>query len=171
MKRDPLTGTYNRGAFDTSIKQAMSLHCVLGQPVMVIMIDLDRFKEVNDRYGHATGDAVLCAVGECLERSFIRKNDLVARYGGDEFAVILTDTTMEVALRLVERFLERVNAIDMPEFDSTFSVSCSAGIAEIHASDSVDDVVRRADRALYEAKAAGRNVARSVHFPSGPESR
>ncbi len=159
MKRDPLTDAYNRGAFDTAIEQSLNLHFVLNHPVTLIMIDLDNFKQVNDRHGHATGDAVLRAVSECLERSFIRKDDLVARYGGDEFAVILNDTSADNATRLIGRFLEQVGEISLEEADDGLQVSCSAGYTEIHAEDTIKSLIKRADAALYEAKAAGRNAA------------
>ena len=160
MKRDALTDAYNRGAFDTAIEQSLNLHFVLNQPVTLVMIDLDRFKEVNDNYGHAAGDAVLRAVSECLERTFIRKGDLVARYGGDEFAVILNDTSADNATRLIERFLQQASEISLEDADDGLQVSCSAGYTEIHTDDSVESLVKRADSALYAAKAAGRNAAR-----------
>ena len=160
MKRDALTDAYNRGAFDTAIEQSLNLHFVLNQPVTLVMIDLDRFKEVNDNYGHAAGDAVLRAVSECLERTFIRRGDLVARYGGDEFAVILNDTSADNATRLIERFLQQASEISLEDADDGLQVSCSAGYTEIHTDDSVESLVKRADSALYAAKAAGRNAAR-----------
>ena len=160
MKRDALTDAYNRGAFDTAIEQSLNLHFVLNQPVTLVMIDLDNFKQVNDTYGHAAGDAVLRGVSECLERTFIRKSDLVARYGGDEFAVILNDTSADNATRLIERFLEQAGEISLEDSDDGPRVSCSAGYTEIHTDDDVERLIKRADGALYEAKAAGRNVAR-----------
>ena len=160
MKRDPLTDAYNRGAFDTAIEQSLNMHFILNQPVTLVLIDLDNFKGVNDNFGHAAGDAVLRDVGECLERAFIRKGDLVARYGGDEFAVILNDTSAANSARLIERFLENANKIKINDAPEGTRVSCSAGYTEIHDSDSVESVIKRADRALYAAKKAGRNIAK-----------
>jgi len=160
MKRDPLTDAYNRGAFDQAIEQSLNMHFILHQPVTLVMIDLDNFKGVNDSFGHAAGDAVLRDVGECLERAFIRKNDLVARYGGDEFAVILTDTSAANSTRLIERFLEKASQIEVNDAPDGTRIACSAGYTEIHESDTVESLIKRADRALYAAKSAGRNTAR-----------
>ena len=170
MKRDPLTDAYNRGAFDTAIEQSLNLHFVLNQPVTLVMIDLDNFKQVNDNYGHAAGDAVLCTVSECLERSFIRKGDLVARYGGDEFAVILNDTSAANSTRLIERFLQQAAEISIPDTSDELGVSCSAGYTEVHSGDSVASLIKRADSALYEAKAAGKNAARLILHTDEQES-
>ena len=160
MKRDALTDAYNRVGFDQAIEQSLNMHFILNQPVTLVMIDLDNFKQVNDRYGHAAGDEVLRALGECLARAFIRKGDMVARYGGDEFAVILNDTSAENSARLIERFLHSANAIRVSGAEAAAPVSCSAGYTQIHASDTVSSLIERADRALYQAKAAGRNTAR-----------
>ncbi|MGI9271280.1 MAG: diguanylate cyclase [Woeseiaceae bacterium] len=159
MKRDALTDAFNRGAFDTAIEQSVNLHAILDQPVTLVMVDLDNFKQVNDGYGHAAGDKVLRAVSECLERSFIRKGDLVARYGGDEFAVILNDTMAKDSTKLVERFLQLVSSIQIDESTPELSISCSAGYTELRDDDQIETLIERADRALYEAKAAGRNKA------------
>ena len=161
MKRDALTEAYNRGAFDSAILSSLNMHFVLQQPVTVLMIDLDNFKTINDSYGHNVGDVALRAVGESLARSFIRKNDLIARYGGDEFAVILTDTSAEQAGPLVERFMNYVREISVA--NGEVSLSCSVGYTEITDSDTVESLVARADSGLYEAKAQGRN--RAVHVP------
>ena len=164
MKRDPLTDAYNRGAFDSSITQSINMHFVLKQPVTLIMIDLDNFKAVNDTYGHAAGDEVLRATGECLARSFIRKGDLVARYGGDEFAVILNDTAAEHCHQLIERFLKYMGEVRIPYASEDEKVSCSAGYTEISKTDTVECLIKRADQALYQAKAQGRN--RAIFLPN-----
>ncbi|MBT8100714.1 MAG: GGDEF domain-containing protein [Gammaproteobacteria bacterium] len=169
MKRDPLTDAYNRGAFDSAIEQSLNMHFILNQPVTLIMIDLDKFKAVNDNFGHAAGDAVLKAVAEKLERTFIRKNDLVARYGGDEFAVILNDTSADNAVRLIERFLAEAQNISIEQAPGETLVSCSAGFTEIHETDTVTSLSARADKALYTAKAAGRNTARRLLIDEAAE--
>jgi len=145
------------------------MHFILNQPITVVMIDLDNFKQVNDTYGHAAGDEVLRAVGECLARAFIRKSDLVARYGGDEFVVILNDTSAENATKVIERFLRQVNEIKIPYAPDGTRMSCSAGFTEIQDDDTVETLMGRADRALYQAKAAGRNVAKFM--PGSPEQK
>ena len=164
MKRDALTDAYNRGAFDAAITQSLNMHFILNQPVTLIMIDLDNFKAINDTYGHAAGDEVLRAVGECLARAFIRKSDLVARYGGDEFAVILQDTSAKNSVNLIERFMDYVKKVTIPYASSDERVSCSAGYTEIHEADSVESLIHRADKALYKAKAEGRNKASFLPF-------
>lgn len=164
MRRDALTDAYNRGAFDKAIAQSINMHFILNQPITLVMIDLDNFKQVNDTYGHAAGDEVLRMVGEAMARSFIRKSDLVARYGGDEFAVILNDTSADNCASLIDRFLERAAEIKVPYSSDDVTISCSAGYTEIHESDSIETLITRADRALYQAKADGRNRAVYVEY-------
>lgn len=159
MKRDSLTDAYNRGAFDSAIVQSLNVHFILQQPVTLLMIDVDHFKRINDTHGHPAGDAVLKAAGECLARSFIRKNDIIARYGGDEFAVILTDTSAKQAGSLIERFLQHARGIVVPDSGGRSTVSCSIGCTEVVDDDTVASVVSRADQALYRAKAAGRDCS------------
>ncbi len=163
MKRDSLTESFNRGAFDTAILQSLNLHFVLQQPVTLLMIDLDAFKNINDSFGHAAGDDVLRAVSDCLARSFIRKNDMIARYGGDEFAVILTDTSAKHAASLIDRFLDMVRGIHFSDFPD-INVSCSVGYTEVMLDDTVKSVISRADLALYKAKSDGRD--RSEYLPA-----
>jgi diguanylate cyclase len=157
MKRDPLTEAFNRGAFDAAILQSLNMHFILRVPVTILMIDLDDFKAINDTHGHAAGDEVLRSVSECLARTFIRKNDIVARYGGDEFAVILSDTSAAQSAPLIDRFLEHVRNITIVQTDEDHEVRCSVGYTEVADDDTVEDLMTRADRALYAAKSAGRD--------------
>ena len=157
MKRDSLTEAFNRGAFDAAILQSLNMHFILQIPVTLLMIDLDEFKTINDTYGHAAGDEVLRSVSECLARAFIRKNDIVARYGGDEFAVILSDTSAAQSAPLIERFLNQVRNVTIPYANGSLKVSCSVGYTEVANDDTVEHLINRADRALYAAKSAGRD--------------
>jgi len=160
MKRDPLTDAYNRRGFDSAIALSLNMHFILSHPITLVMIDVDNFKQVNDTYGHAAGDEVLRGIGEALARAFIRKSDLVARYGGDEFAVILNDTSAENSVKLIQRFLLYVHGIQVPYASADTRISCSAGYTEIHDNDTVETLIKRADRALYQAKADGRDKAK-----------
>ncbi|MGB5336493.1 MAG: diguanylate cyclase [Woeseiaceae bacterium] len=165
MKRDALTDAFNRGAFDAAITQSVNMHFIMKQPVSLVMVDLDNFKQINDTYGHTAGDEVLRSVGDCLARSFIRKSDFVARYGGDEFAVILTDTPARHCETLIQRFLEQARKIEIASVPDAALVACSAGYTEIADGDTVATFIKRADEALYTAKNGGRNHA--VFLPAG----
>jgi diguanylate cyclase (GGDEF)-like protein len=128
------------------------------KPVALVMIDVDHFKDFNDRYGHPTGDEALCAVARVLEGSS-RSHDVVARYGGEEFAVILPETQIEGATRYAEKILAGVCATPLgPGGEARLSIS--AGIAASGADvASPMDLVARADKRLYRAKHEGRNRA------------
>ncbi len=164
MKRDSLTDAFNRGAFDSAIEQSLNMHFVLQQPVTLLMIDLDKFKEINDEHGHSCGDQVLKAMGECLARAFIRKSDLVARYGGDEFAVILNETSAANAEKVIDRFVASVGKIAVPTSDGEVSITCSVGYTELHDRDTVEHAINRADRGLYSVKSRGGNGSEYVPF-------
>ena len=164
MQRDSLTDAFNRGAFDKAIQRNVNMHHVLQQPITLLLIDIDHFKTVNDKFGHAAGDEALRKLGDCMARSFIRKSDFVARYGGDEFAVILPDTCATHAAKLVESLLRRAEAIRLNSGPDEALVTCSIGYTEIVDEDTVDTLLARADEALYKAKSAGRNRAEFLEF-------
>ncbi|MBD7983750.1 diguanylate cyclase [Sporosarcina sp. Sa2YVA2] len=151
---DGLTGIGNRRYFDDCLHEFSSISERTGLNHTLVMVDIDYFKKVNDRYGHMAGDKVLRKFGEML-RNVRRDGDKVFRYGGEEFAVILANTNVEEADELVKRFRNRFNDLVFDLENDTFSVTFSAGIAE-YRGDS-NKMILTADRALYEAKRTGRN--------------
>lgn len=139
--RDTLTGVLTRAAFDVRARQRAES----GHPAVLVLLDLDHFKKINDTHGHAAGDRVLTSTGALLRRH-LRQNDVVARYGGEEFAILLEEVSIADAVALCERLLA--------EMSSTVQVTFSAGVALLDGS--FDESFRRADAALYEAKRLGR---------------
>jgi diguanylate cyclase (GGDEF)-like protein len=161
MSLDALTGIANRRAFDQRLAYEVA-RAVAGATFSVVMIDIDHFKAVNDRFGHPTGDAVLRWLGERLEQA-ARRGDFVARYGGEEFVAILPDATTTNAAAWAERLRtairsERPPGVDMP-------ITASLGVAGWAAGETGQAVVDRADRGLYVAKEGGRDRVAVVHEP------
>jgi diguanylate cyclase (GGDEF)-like protein len=153
---DGLTGLSNRVTSEEALKQLAALSDRFSEPLSVVMIDVDRFKLVNDTHGHAAGDSVLRCVGEYLRREF-RGNDVVGRWGGEEFIVGMYGMTRANAVRRLTDMHERFSQEDFRSAESTFQVTFSAGVAEypLDGSDT-DAACHAADGALYRAKAAGR---------------
>ena len=154
---DPLTRLYNRKAFDTFLARTVELSHAFAQPACLLLVDLDRFKPINDTFGHQTGDSVLSKLADVLSRIFLRKNDLVARYGGDELAVVLRETSARDGGTLAERLLRAVRAIRLEREGTSFGLTVSIGIAELGVEENAEDWLARADRALYKAKNNGRD--------------
>lgn len=153
--RDPLTGLRNRRGFLDSSERVL-----IGEGNSVLaMIDIDHFKSVNDRFGHAAGDALLRAVGQRLERG-LRHSDMAARWGGEEFVVLLPNTQLDEARLVMERLRANV-ALDPllgPESTgNTWPVTFSCGLATLRSFAQLGDAAHRADAALYAAKSNGRN--------------
>ena len=157
MVRDSLTGLFNHTATKQFLESAVANARRISRTVCFAMIDLDNFKAVNDTYGHPVGDQVLLALSRVL-RQQLRQNDLVGRFGGEEFAVVLLDTTLDKAQSILDTLREDFSSIKFWANDSEFSVTFSAGVAEFPACDSADDLCEQADKALYVAKRKGRNV-------------
>jgi diguanylate cyclase (GGDEF)-like protein len=156
---DPLTGLHNRRYLMDRLLQEMTRSDRHGEPLAFAMIDLDGFKPVNDQFGHVLGDKVLRAVGGAISKS-VRVSDIAARYGGDEFAVILPQTPAEGAMRVCERLLRNISEILLQdETGRTFRVTASLGLAYYPADDveTPEDLVHSADGALYGAKRSGKN--------------
>jgi diguanylate cyclase len=154
---DSLTGLVNRKAFDLELTRNIELHAMLGQPACLLLVDVDRFKSVNDRYGHQVGDAVLQQVAQAHVRTFIRRCDVVSRWGGDEFAIIVPETGTDGAERLAERLRQASQSVEQIVPDMEEPPTLSIGIAELVLGDDAASWVRRADEALYAAKESGRD--------------
>ena len=154
---DQLTQLQNRRAFDAALERNVALATVMQRPVSLVMVDVDRFKLVNDNFGHPFGDCVLKAIADALSRSFRRRCDVVARYGGEEFAVLLGETTQAEANMLTTRLLHAVRALRINKGEQEISVTVSAGVGELRKGENGEELVARCDRALYEAKVSGRD--------------
>jgi len=155
---DPLTGLYNRRYLVERLGQEMNRVDRYGGTLALAMIDLDGFKPVNDRYGHVFGDRLLRAVAAEIARS-LRTPDVAARYGGDEFAVILPQTQPEGALRVCERIRKAVEQLALSAGDGSVSVTATLGVSDYPADgvSTAEELIQAADEALYGAKRAGRN--------------
>ena len=153
---DPLTLLHNRRHVDTRLPAEIQRARRSGRPLSVVMLDLDHFKKINDTYGHETGDTVLCAVSDRM-RAASRASDVLARIGGEEFLAILPDTRLGQAVKVAERIRRAVCASPVETHAGAVEVTVSAGIAPLKPDDNPKSLLRRADRALYAAKRAGRN--------------
>jgi diguanylate cyclase len=157
---DPLTRVPNRKAFDEYLARTVEMYKAFAQPMSLLIVDVDHFKEVNDSQGHMSGDELLRKIADALVTVFLRKTDFVARLGGDEFAIILRETNQADAHVLAERVLTRIHAIPLvqaPEPGKKATATVSIGLSQIISPDDEKTWLERADRALYQAKQAGRD--------------
>jgi diguanylate cyclase (GGDEF)-like protein/PAS domain S-box-containing protein len=154
---DPLTGVSNRRLFfDRGAKEFARSHRH-GLPLALIMLDIDHFKAINDTYGHTCGDIVLQTMAaQCME--ILRAEDLFGRLGGEEFAALLTHTDLQGAQRTAGRLLDALAGLEVPCEENVIRFTVSIGVAVLESSDaSIEDILLRADNAMYRAKRAGRN--------------
>ena len=152
---DPLTGAQNRAAMNMALTREVELAKRQGTGLSVIMFDADHFKKINDTHGHSHGDEVLKALSH-IAQDTIRQSDVLYRYGGEEFLVILSQTDVAGAAHLADRMREHVAALDTINGKKS-SVTISLGVTTMNEKDSCQTLFDRADKALYQAKSAGRN--------------
>ena len=158
---DPLTGLYNPRHFNEAAEAEVERTCRYGHPLSAIMLDIDHFKRVNDTYGHTVGDHLLQGVAESL-RQELRGVDVMGRYGGDEFAVLLPETDLAVAEQVAERLRRRIAQRRLNTDKGPTSVTASLGVTAVDCENpTLETLLSRADKALYVAKRRGRNQVRT----------
>jgi diguanylate cyclase len=156
---DPLTAIANRKAFDHDLQAAIADSRTSGDPVALLMCDIDLFKSFNDTWGHQTGDQVLRLVASCLSEN-VKGRDTAARYGGEEFAVIVRKATVDAAANLANQIRVHVagkKLVKKSTGDVLGAITISIGVAELKSDESSAELIQRADACLYRAKRAGRN--------------
>lgn len=157
---DSLTGISNRRLLTEQLDQEVARACRYGEPLSALLIDVDRFKQVNDSHGHQMGDLVLTGIADLFRRR-VRKADCVGRWGGEEFMVICPNTPSAEAVVLAEEIRQAVAAL---EFPLVGRITCSIGVAEYCAGEAPEKMVARADQALYGAKTLGRDHVQFAEF-------
>lgn len=155
--RDPLTGLFNRRTFDKEISRRLDRVAAEFDTLGLLMVDIDHFKLVNDRFGHLSGDSVLREVSDMLVRTCFRKDDLVARFGGEEFAILLNGVARDDLRSIGERLRGRVESTPVQVDQGEVRVTVSVGAAVARGLDTPESLIERADAALYQAKEEGRN--------------
>ncbi|MGZ8160761.1 MAG: GGDEF domain-containing protein [Methylobacter sp.] len=153
---DPLTQTHNRASFNDSINREMSLAVRNAKNLSLIFFDIDHFKAVNDTYGHGCGDLTLASSAKLIKES-LRDSDMVFRYGGEEFVILLSDTDANGAELLAERIRTSIERHTIAYGMTTIKVTASLGVSTLRADDAAESFIKRADDAMYTAKNNGRN--------------
>jgi len=153
---DPMTGLLNRQAFGIVFRQAVVEQSRRGGPMSVMLLDIDRFKQINDTFGHVTGDQVICHVADHLRRG-LREMDVISRWGGDEFFILLKHCPAERAREIAEGLCRIIRTSPLQDDPKPCALTVSIGVAGYRTGESISDVFARADKGLYAAKASGRN--------------
>lgn len=153
---DKLTGAANRQVFEEYFHQALDKANLSQTPISVLLVDIDHFKKVNDSYGHSIGDLVLKTVTNLL-RSQLKQQDILCRWGGEEFLVLLPEMDLSHAAELAERFRDSISQRELKVNGVHIAITVSIGVAEYQKLEPAEDLIKRADLALYQAKEAGRN--------------
>ncbi len=153
---DPLTQVQNRAAFNDAIQREYSLSKRNQQPLSLIFVDIDHFKHINDNHGHGCGDFALSSIAHWITDS-IRGSDIVFRYGGEEFVILLSDTGLKEATLIAERIRQTIARHTLAYEMKTINLTASLGVSTLLGDESTDDLIARADQAMYQAKKQGRN--------------
>ncbi len=153
---DPLTQTHNRAAFNDSIKREMSLATRNAKSLSLIFFDIDHFKTINDTHGHDCGDTTLAFGAKWIKES-LRNSDIIFRYGGEEFVILLSDTDANGAELLAERIRTSVESHTIAYGMETIKITASLGVSTLRKNDTIESFIQRADKAMYIAKSKGRN--------------
>ena len=159
--RDSLTGIYNRYYFDKKLAEEVDRCQRYQHPLSIALIDIDGFKEINDTYGHQSGDHVLVSIADTVHKS-IRKHDIFARWGGDEFVVLMPQTPLTDAATAAEKLRKKIETIQYAEIES--AVSASFGVVEFLQGEAEESCFRRVDYALFQSKNAGRNCVTAISW-------
>jgi diguanylate cyclase (GGDEF)-like protein len=157
---DPLTGLHNRRHFFQIAGQEIERSLRYGHPLTAIMIDIDHFKQVNDTCGHIDGDQVLRSLAMCLQQN-TRQVDILCRYGGEEFILLLAETGIDQALQTAERIRQQIETMPIIIGGTEIRITASLGLAEMRYAENLEQLLRHADQAMYAAKRAGRNRIRT----------
>ena len=152
--KDPLTGVLNHGEIETQLNNAIARRENGGDPISVMMLDLDKFKEVNDNYGHSVGDTTLKQFAKILVEAASEEKALVGRWGGEEFVIICRDKDGDAAVKMAESLREKVAAFQFPDI---YHITCSIGVTELKVGDDFKGAFDRLDKAMYASKHNGRN--------------
>jgi len=153
---DPLTGLYNRLAYDERIKQEFARAKRYGKPLSLAVLDIDRFKRINDSYGHKAGDKALKIIAERVRKN-LRETDFLARYGGEEFVIVMPETALDDGLVAVEKLRKDVSQSHFHYQGTGVNITVSVGLAQMREDDGPETLFQRADHALYTAKESGRD--------------
>jgi len=151
---DPLTGIYNRAKFDEEIKRWYEISRRYNTPLSLIIFDFDDFKRINDRYGHLEGDHILTECVNVIKKG-IRITDIFARWGGEEFVILLPNTNKEYAVEMTERLRSMISSHC---FSGVENLTCSFGVAGLEKNDTAETLIKKADKLLYRAKRLGKNT-------------
>jgi two-component system, cell cycle response regulator len=153
---DGLTGMHNRRYFDDAMNEYLEQFRKIDKPIGLMILDLDHFKKVNDTYGHDVGDEVLRQIARCLQE-FTRYHDVVARLGGEEFAVVAPNMSRESLFKLAERIRYAISSLNIKSGNVTLRVTMSIGLTIWDQKETAEQLYKRADMQLYQAKRSGRN--------------
>lgn len=160
---DPLTQTNNRAAFNDTLKREIKLAQRNSSHLSLIFFDIDHFKAINDDYGHDCGDLALSSAANCIKDA-VRGSDIVFRYGGEEFVILLSDTDLEGAKLMAERIRLSIEKHTIAYGMKTLNLTASLGVSSLRGNDNSNSLVKRADSAMYKAKQNGRNQVKPEDF-------